>query len=112
MVLLVIAAAWAPGAPKRAGAAIEGPGLPELNVEPSAVELSGSGARQQLAVTLHRADGSLQDLTRSCRFDADPAGLVTISPRGVVRPARVGTGVLRVLVAGLCAEVGLRVVSV
>src|SRR6185312_3613764 len=96
MGLLVIAAAGSPGATRRVGAAIEGPGLPGLSVEPSAVVLPGSGARQQLAVTLHRADGSLQDVTRSCRFEAEPAGLATISPRGVVRPAHVGTGVLRV----------------
>jgi hypothetical protein len=109
---LVIAAAWTPGLGLQARAAQDGAGLPVLSVEPATVVLSGCGARQQLAVTLRRDDGSPRDVTRACRLVAEPAGLATISPQGVVRPARAGTGIIVVTVDGFRAEAKLRVEGV
>ena len=39
-----------------------------LEVVPSHIVLEGKTARQQLAVTLRQLDGSLRDVTASCRY--------------------------------------------
>ena len=75
-----------------------------LLIEPAAIRLDGAGARQQLAVTLQAPDGSLRDVTRSCRIEVVPAGLAAVTPGGVVRPIRPGTGTVRVLFDGIRTE--------
>jgi hypothetical protein len=107
--LLVALAAWSVGQGVAAKAAGDGPNLAMLTVEPARVKLSGTDARQQLVVTLRRADATLQDVTRTGRIEVQPAGLATVSPQGVVRPSRVGSGIIRVAVGGLHADVRLDV---
>src|SRR5262249_16780984 len=107
--LLVVMTAWSIGIGMRAQAAPDVPASSRLSVEPTAVVLSGIDARQQLAGTFRRADGTLGDVTRACRMDVEPAGLATITPGGVVRPAGVGVGSIRVTADRLRAEVSLRV---
>ncbi len=101
--------AWPLAFGPTARAALDGPAAATLRIEPAAVALSGQEARRQLAVTLRQADGSSRDVTRDCRIEAEPAGLVTISAEGVVRPVRTGTGRIRFLIAGQHAEAVLRV---
>jgi hypothetical protein len=54
--------------PARAGADTP---LVRLTLEPAEVVLTGAGARQQLLVTGHYADGSVRDLTRSAALTTD-----------------------------------------
>ncbi len=109
---LLAAAAGTPCLSSEHRASGENTGAPALSIEPHRVVLSGSGARQQLAVTLRRADGSLRDATRDCRLEVEPAGLATISSQGVVRPATAGTGVIRATIEGLRVEVTIRIEDV
>ena len=51
------------------------PASSSLTIEPAAVSLSGAEARQQVAVTVRREDGSLRDVTRECRLIVEPAGI-------------------------------------
>ncbi len=67
-----------------------------LSVEPSGVDLDGARSRQQLAVTLWSADGSLRDVTGHCRFVVDPQRVASVEPAGVVRPASDGKARVRV----------------
>src|SRR5438128_1022578 len=43
----------------------------KLTLEPANVVLTGKGARQQLLVTGHYADGSVRDLTAAAAFRTD-----------------------------------------
>src|SRR5262245_5772330 len=66
VVLLICAAAT------RAGERTESrPELVRLTLEPAEVVLTGAGARQQLLVTGHYADGSVRDLTAAASFASD-----------------------------------------
>jgi hypothetical protein len=80
-----------------------------LDVVPVRVELTGRSARQQLAVTLTLADGSLRDVTRLCRFVVEPARLAEITADGVVLPAADGQGIVRVSLGEQAATAELRV---
>ncbi|MGP0069038.1 MAG: DUF1549 domain-containing protein [Isosphaeraceae bacterium] len=85
------------------------PASSSLTIEPAAVSLSGAEARQQVAVTVRREDGSLRDVTRECRLIVEPAGIATVSPDGVVRPIADGGGILRAIGGGRSVEAGIRV---
>ena len=64
------------------------------------IVLRGRDARQQLCVTGIPKGGTARDLTRSVRYDAEPAGIVTIDPSGLVTPLTDGTAKLRVTGTG------------
>lgn len=83
-----------------------------LSIEPSSVDLNGGDARQQLAVSARLADGSTRDVTRSCRFSVEPAGLATVSAGGVVHPAAAGSGILRASFADHATAIPIRVANV
>ena len=53
--------------------------------------LQGNHSRQQLLLSGRNAAGDLRDLTREARFEATPAGIVTVDAVGVVRPVHSGT---------------------
>ncbi len=78
-----------------------------LSVEPAAIQLAGAHARQQVVVTLQTPEGSPRDVTRSARIEVRPAGLAEVTPGGVVRPFRPGTGTVWVQVAGKQTEATL-----
>jgi Protein of unknown function (DUF1549)/Protein of unknown function (DUF1553) len=80
-----------------------------LQVEPSSVALDGKLARQQLAITLRDADGSLRDVTSQCRFESEPRGIATVVPGGVVVAAANGSGVVRATFQNQTADIELRV---
>ncbi len=82
-----------------------------LAVEPSRVVLVGAVARQQLAVTLRCADGSLQDVTSQCRFAVEPDAIAVVAAGGVVMPRIDGQAVLRVIFRDRSAQVNVRVVN-
>jgi hypothetical protein len=67
--LLLLAGSLFPAS--AAGQTTRPPALVRLSVEPADVVLSGAGARQQLLVTGHYADGSRRDLTRAASFTTD-----------------------------------------
>ena len=55
------------------------------------------------------ADGSVRDVTRDCRFRAEPGCLAEIDQGGLVSPSADGQGKLVVTLRDLCTEVNLRV---
>jgi hypothetical protein len=74
------------------------------------IVLRGRDARQQLCVTGVPKSGTARDLTRNVHYDAEPAGIVTIDPSGLVTPLTDGTAKLRVTgTGGLSTEVAVRV---
>ncbi|SIO62073.1 Protein of unknown function [Singulisphaera sp. GP187] len=81
-----------------------------IRVEPSQIELSGSQARQQVAVTGEFADGTIRDLTHSADYQVEPPSLAQVTPSGVIRPGAEGTGRIRVIVDGRQIDVSLSVV--
>jgi Protein of unknown function (DUF1549)/Protein of unknown function (DUF1553) len=76
---------------------------------PDRVDLIGRSARQQLAVTITLADGTLRDVTRLCRFAVEPAHFAEATANGVVLPTADGEGILRVSLGDQAATVELRV---
>jgi hypothetical protein len=74
--------------------------LVRLSVEPAEAPLVGSGARQQLLVTGHYADGSVRDLTRATSFTTDRPDRVRLE--GALVHARAdGPAVVTARVGGL-----------
>ncbi len=106
--LTLVLAAGSVAVTCEAGAAPDGSSA-LLAIEPPLVLLSGSDGRQQLAVTLRPAKGSVRDATRGCRIEVEPAGLATVSAEGVLRPRRSGTGTIRAMFGGLDTRALLRV---
>jgi hypothetical protein len=102
--VLVVAVTSAGRASAR-GAPDAGP----LEVEPGEIVLTGRDARQQLAVTLRDREGSPRDATREARISVEPPGLIAITPDGVVRPGRSGSGTIRVAAGGAVAQVRVSV---
>ena len=84
-------------------------GPARIETTPEAVVLEGGRARQQLAVTIHQADGTARDGTAEARFTLDSSEIAAVGPGGVVTPLADGTTRLRVEAAGLSAEVPVRV---
>lgn len=80
-----------------------------VEVYPGSVLLSGAHFRQQLVVTLRRADGALVDLTAEARFKVEPETLAKATPGGLVLPRAVGSGVLHVSAGGLETSLPLHV---
>src|SRR5262245_29191572 len=48
--------------------------------------LDGPDSSQQLVVTGQFAGGQLRDLTRAVAYDVQPAGVIAVSPSGLVLP--------------------------
>src|SRR5262245_35030969 len=69
-------------------------------VQPSAVELVGPRARQQLVVTGKYADGSTRDLTQACLISSASPAVATVAPNGLVVPHKNGTTTVIVRAGG------------
>ena len=80
-----------------------------ISVEPSCVVLTDGTSRQQLAVTLDEHDGTIRDITAQCCFVANPDGVASVTPGGVVLPVADGRTVLRAIFQSQTAEVEVRV---
>ncbi len=89
-----------------AGLAAAGPD--ELTLTPRQFVLNGPDARQRLLVT-SSTGGRLLDLTRGAVFQAEPPGIVRISPEGVVTPAADGTATLLATAGGRQARAAVTV---
>ncbi|APW63267.1 DUF1549 domain-containing protein [Paludisphaera borealis] len=74
-----------------AGHASEG-----IEAEPRRLELIGAYARQQTAVTLRQADGTIADVTDRCDYRVEPPGVAEVSRTGVVRPRTDGRATLHI----------------
>jgi hypothetical protein len=102
--------AWvivASGAVSPAGA---DPAAPvRISVIPAAIELDGSQARQQVAVTGHYADGSVRDLTPTAQVSVFPVGLGYASLAGVITAGTEGHGRVAITAAGRTVEATLTV---
>ena len=85
--------------------------IDRLEVEPSAIRISGAGGRQQVAVTAIGSDGSVRDRTTEARFRVEPSGVAAVSTDGVVTPVADGEARLVVEADGLYAEASIRVVE-
>lgn len=59
-------------------------------------KLNGPDARRQLIVTGKRANGDLVDVTGDVKFEATPAGVVTIDETGLVKPLADGKTTVKV----------------
>jgi hypothetical protein len=57
----------------------------QFSIAPPELELTGPGDGCQLAVTRVLPDGTTEDVTRACRFEAQPAGAVEFAASGYVR---------------------------
>ncbi|MBI1915842.1 MAG: DUF1553 domain-containing protein [Planctomycetes bacterium] len=79
-----------------------------LSVLPAEVNLPDARSRQQLLVTAHGADGYLHDVTRSAEFESADPGVARVD-KGVVRPGRKGTTLVRVRGPGGTTEVKVTV---
>jgi Protein of unknown function (DUF1549)/Protein of unknown function (DUF1553) len=80
-----------------------------LEVVPAYIVLEGKTARQQLAVTLRQLDGSLRDVTASCRYVVEPESIAAVTSAGIVFPRADGLATVRAIFQNETAEVELRV---
>ncbi len=85
-----------------------GAAVKALEVFPATIDLANPYAYRQLLVTAVLDSGERIDATRMAHIEP-PAGLVALSPAGLVRPKADGTGELRCSLAGQTAAVPVRV---
>ena len=84
--------------------------VPVVRLDPSAIVLEGAASRQQVAVSVEGADGSIRDLTSSAAFTLEPSDVADVSPTGVVTPRKDGRASLRVVAGGRYATASVDVV--
>ncbi len=80
-----------------------------IEVVPPCVILDGAKSRQQVAVSVVEADGSVRDRTAEARYSVLTESIAAVSASGVVGPLADGETRLRVEVDGQPAEVPVRV---
>ena len=81
----------------------------DLRVIPQQVVLEGKTARQQLAVTFSQPDGTLRDVTASCRYVVEPESIAEVTSAGIVFPRADGSAVLCATFENQTTEVEVRV---
>ncbi len=86
----------------------EGWRLTGLEVFPPSVELSSPFSYRQLLITGTAENGERLDVTRLVAFEA-VGDVARITPTGIVRPTRDGSGAIRIAFNGLAAEVPVKV---
>jgi hypothetical protein len=82
----------------------------KLEVFPAQVKLSGKRQRQQLVVTGHYADGTVQDLTRAATYASSATNVAAIE-NSVLKPVANGTAEITVSAGGQSAKVAVEVVN-
>jgi hypothetical protein len=82
-----------------------------IGVEPASIELTGKGARQQVAVTGFYADGSIRDLTAQARYAVVMPTLASVTASGVVTPGTEGQGRLVIEAEGRSTEATVSVAA-
>ncbi|MDB5313638.1 MAG: hypothetical protein JWO38_7840, partial [Gemmataceae bacterium] len=86
----------------------DGAKILKLEARPAAVTLTGPFAYAQLLVTARLDSGEAVDVTRIAKIET-PAGLVALSPAGLVRPTADGAGDITVSLAGQAVKVPVTV---
>lgn len=69
-----------------------------VSVHPPRIQLTGPPDLQQILVMGRYSDGSQRDLTPLSTWNAEPAGIVSVSPSGLVKPLKTGTATLTIQV--------------
>jgi hypothetical protein len=82
----------------------------KLEVFPAQVKLLGNRQRQQLVVTGHYADGTVQDLTRAATYASSAANIATID-NAVLKPVANGSAEITVSAGGQQAKAAVEVVN-
>jgi hypothetical protein len=82
---------------------------PALRIDPPSIRMVGAGARQQVAVTVKDADGSVHDATGLASFRLDPPGIVEVSKDGLIVARGDGRATLVVEVGDRSATTGVEV---
>jgi hypothetical protein len=85
-----------------------GASVVRLEVLPSNIDLQSPISYRQLLITAVLAGGDRVDVTRMVRFDA-PAGLITVSDRGLVRPRADGSGLIKISLKNTSLSLPVRV---
>src|SRR5690606_27761799 len=80
-----------------------------LEVFPAQVKLLGARQQQQLVVTGHYADGSVQDLTRVAEFTSSATNIVTVAD-AILRPQANGAAEITISAGGQQARVAVEAV--
>jgi hypothetical protein len=75
------------------------PALAKIVISPSAKTMK-VGETQPLVVTAHYADGRTRDVTWLTKFESNDAGLISVTPDGVVKAARHGETAIRAAFRG------------
>src|SRR5262245_2960316 len=73
--------------------------------------LAGRDSWQQLLVTGSYPNGRQRDLSRSVKYEIEPAGIVAIDATGLVTPLREGKATVRITEGSASTEVGVRVTN-
>jgi hypothetical protein len=84
---------------------------PSIRLEPAMIRLEGAESRQQVAVTVEEADGSVRDATTSSRFRIEPPGIAEITPTGLIVARKDGSASLMVEIGGRTRATTLEVVD-
>ncbi len=92
-------------APREAGA--DSPTV--VRLDPASIRLEGLEGRQQVAVTVEDADGSVRDSTGSASYRLDPPGIAEVSKDGLIVARGDGVARLVVEVAGQSATASVEV---
>ncbi len=71
-----------------------------LEIEPARISLDSFANRQQVAVTLIQADGSLRDVTSQAQFAIEPREIADVSREGLIRARSKGEARLTASAAG------------
>jgi Protein of unknown function (DUF1549)/Protein of unknown function (DUF1553) len=100
--LILLALIWLAPRPAKAD-------TPTARIEPAIIRLEGAGARQQVAVTVEDADGSVRDATANASYRFEPQGIAEVSKGGLVVARSDGRATLIVQVDGRSATVPVEV---
>ena len=79
--------------------------------ESDAISLNGPESRVQLVVTRSQS-GKSTDATREVEYSSHPAGIISVTPTGLVRPLKDGTTTLRAEHNGHSTETRVRVTGI
>lgn len=87
------------------------PGLTvaSIEVQPAAVDIAKANEYAQLLVTAKMSDGSRADVTRMAKLTFEGSDAASVNDRGLVRPAKNGTGTVKIAFMGKSATVPVKV---
>src|SRR5262249_15585225 len=81
----------------------------KLEALPTAIDLKNAFDYRQLVLTAHLESGDKIDVTRLAKAAANPANVVKISERGLVRPAADGNAMIDFTIADQSIQIPVKV---